>query len=316
MPAGRSSPSATASCTAAERYAAPIVRVDAADIEALARLHPARAAAPAAQSRRHPRAGRAPARRAAGGLLRHRLPPHAARRGAAASPCRAGSPSRASAATASTASPTNTSPRVLPQHLDANADGRVVVAHLGNGASHVRACATAAASPPRWASPRSTACMMGTRCGAHRPGRAAASDGSPGHGRGGPDAAALQGVRPARRLRHQPATCARCSRSHAPEARRGGRPLLLPHRPRDSARWRPRSAGSMRWCSPPASASMPRRCATASAARLGLARRAAGRRRQRPPRPRITTPDSGADVLVLPTNEELMIAQHTAALVA
>jgi hypothetical protein len=44
----------------------------------------------------------------------------------------------------------------LPQHLGARAEGRVVVAHLGNGAS-MCAMRGARASPPRWASPRWTA---------------------------------------------------------------------------------------------------------------------------------------------------------------
>jgi acetate kinase len=35
----------------------------------------------------------------------------------------------------------------------------------------------------------------------------------------------------------------------------------------------------------------------------------------RPPRARISTPDSAVSVRVIPTNEELMIAQHTLAFI-
>jgi acetate kinase len=61
---------------------------------------------------------------------------------------------KASSATASTACPTSIA-RALPQH-SGRASGRVVVAHLGNGAS-MAPWSTASASPPRSASRPSTA---------------------------------------------------------------------------------------------------------------------------------------------------------------
>ena len=68
------------------------------------------------------------------------------------------------------------------------------------------------------------------------------------------------------------------------------------------ARWRRRWAASTRWCSPPASASTPHRCASRSAARpkwLGVALDAAANACHAT---RIATAASKVDVLVLPTN--------------
>jgi hypothetical protein len=70
----------------------------------------------------------------AGRLLRHRLPPHPPARGERF-PCPAPSSTKASSATASTACPTNTW-RVSCRICSASAPAaRIVIAHLGNGAS-------------------------------------------------------------------------------------------------------------------------------------------------------------------------------------
>ena len=114
-------------------------------------------------------AARAAAGAAAGGLLRHRVPPQQPPRSRRCSRCRRSSPTRACAATASTACPTSTSPRCCRGGSTRAAPGRTVVLHLGNGASM---CAIAGG--------RSVASTMGftavdglpmgTRCGASIPG--------------------------------------------------------------------------------------------------------------------------------------------------
>ena len=127
-------PSATASSTAA-RTTTGRCCIDADVLDRLDRARAAGAAAPAEQPRADPaRAGDRPGP-AAGRLLRHRLPPR---------PCRAhrllraaarASTTRACAATASTACPTNTSPSGCREVAPEVAGGRVIVAHLGSGAS-------------------------------------------------------------------------------------------------------------------------------------------------------------------------------------
>ena len=149
--------SAIASSMAASTYAAPVAdrrqgpcRTRSAD--------PARAAAPAAQSRRDPRHRRRRAKRAAGCLLRHRVSPTASRRSRRNSPCRATSRPRAYAATASTVYPTNTSSRLLPHDR-----ARMRRRQAGRRPSrqrrqHVRHRAAAAASPRTMGLPPSKAC--------------------------------------------------------------------------------------------------------------------------------------------------------------
>ena len=73
--------------------------------------------------------------RAAGRLLRHRLPPRITPRSPTGMPCRAASTTRASAATDFTACPTNTWPSACAPSRRRSRAGRVIVAHLGSGAS-------------------------------------------------------------------------------------------------------------------------------------------------------------------------------------
>ena len=100
-----------------------------------ARARPARAAPPAVQPRGDRRGGRAAARRAAGGLLRHELPSRRSRRSPSSCRCRARSAQAACSATASTACRTSTSPRCCRRWRRRSPTGRVIVAHLGSGAS-------------------------------------------------------------------------------------------------------------------------------------------------------------------------------------
>lgn len=203
--------------------------------------------------------------------------------------------------------------RVLPQHLGAKADGRIVVAHLGNGASMCalkerRSVATTMGFTAL------DGLMMGTRCGAIDPGvllhlmefR-------------GMDAAALtkllykesgllgvSGVsQDMRALLDSPAPeaaeavelfCYRIARELGSlAAALGGLDALVftagigEH----AAPVRERVCRQSEW--------------------LGMRLDAAANARHAT---RISAPDSPVDVLVLPTNEEWMIAQHAAALVS
>ena len=233
-------------------YAAPVLVDD-------ARAGPARgagaagAAAPAEQPGADPRDPRAPARTAAGRLLRHRLPPRPSRgRRPLRHPGRA-LPARACAATASTACPTSTSPRACPRSRPSSRDGRVVVAHLGSGASM---CAIQAG--------RSVDSTMGFTA-ARRPADGHAA--RPARPRRGalPDAARKGCDRRAieRFLYHDCGLKGLSGVSNDmrdllasddPRRRAGARLLRLPHRAARSARWRPPWAGSTASCSPPASA--------------------------------------------------------------
>ena len=147
----------------------------------------------------------------------------------------------------------------------AAADGRVVIAHLGNGASMAAVRDGVGVDTTMGFTPTG-GLVMGTRTGDLDPGvllylldprGMAPADVS--------DLVNQQG-RAARRLRHE--------RRHARPAGRGSRPTRAPprrsrssatRRRSSSARSPPRSAGSTRWSSPAASASTPRRSASASA---------------------------------------------------
>ena len=162
---------------------------------------PARTAAPAAQPRADPLRPGADAGPSAGGLLRHRVPPRPARAGPGLCAARGRSPTAACAATASTGSPTSTSPARSRAVDPKAAAGRVVVAHLGNGASM---CAMHAGQERGqhhglhrggWAAHGHPLRLHRPRGGALPDGRA--EDGCPGHRE-----ADLPAVRPARGLRH------------------------------------------------------------------------------------------------------------------
>ena len=197
---------------------------------------------------------------------------------------------RACAVTAFMACPTSIIASGWPHRRAGRGRGRIVVAHLGNGAACVRSRA-GGASTARWASPRSTACRWARAAAQLDPGRGPVPDGRAGmdtravekllykqsglHGVSGisSDMRVLAGApTPGAALR---STCS-CIASGA-----------------SWARWPPRSAGSTPSSSPPASARTPRRCASA------IAGRRVARRRPRPGDqptggPRITTPAAGS----------------------
>ena len=118
---------------------------------------PAGAAASAAQSRRHPRGRRGPARPAAGGLLRHRVPPR---------PSRARRLVRAAAPVLRRRHPPLRLPRpVLRVHRERAARGRAGNCRGPRGGrpsrqrrQHVRDQGRPQPWTAPWASPRSTAC--------------------------------------------------------------------------------------------------------------------------------------------------------------
>ncbi len=118
---------------------------------------------------------------------------------------------------------------------------------------------------------------------------------------------------PARHLGHQQrhARSARAATSLA----RGWRSTTSSIAPRrKSARWRRCSAASTRSCSPPASARTPRRSAAGSVRpRRGSASRSIADANARGDS-RISSAGSRVSAWVIPTNEELMIARHTAVL--
>jgi acetate kinase len=217
---------------------------------------PAGAPAPAAQPGRHRRAGTAlpgVPQVACFDTAFHRSQPEVRR----CSRCRAPSPPRACGATASTACPTSTSPtccrNVCP---GTQADGRVIVAHLGNGASM---CAMTAlkSQATTMGFTAVDGLMMGTRTGSLDPGVLLYLMDYQKHGRQGADPllykesgllgvsgisqdmrVLLESERPRRARRSTCSATASCARS---------------------ARWPPRWADSTPWCSPAASANGARR---------------------------------------------------------
>jgi hypothetical protein len=196
----------------------------------------------------HNLAGIAPsapaARRAAGGLLRHRLPPQPARAGALLRPAACDHRGGHASATASTASPTNTSPACFAAHPPAQGRGRSIVAHLGNGASMcalhgLKSVATTMGFTAL------DGLMMGTRCGAIDPGVLLHLMDFRGMGR-----------RELTKLLYKESGLLgvsgisqdmRAARHPRRPRRRGGRAVLLPHRARNrlagGGAGRPRRAG-------------------------------------------------------------------------
>ncbi len=225
------------------RFTGPTV-VNAAGPRRAARADPARPAASAAQPRRHRSRLRATARRAAGRLLRHELSSRPVRGRRAGSAARASSARPACSDTAFTACRTSTSPRLCPQVAPEIADGRVIVAHLGSGAS---LCALR-----RRQERRQHAGLHGPRRPVHghaarraRSRRRAVPVPGPGAVRQGSRDDALQEVRAARDLRHQQ----RHARPARPRAspRPGWRSITSSTAPpRRSARWPPCWAASTR----------------------------------------------------------------------
>ena len=183
---------------------------------------PPRAAPPAAQPGPDPGPRRAPARPAAGRVLRHGVPPHPARGGPGLRPAarlhregvrRYGFHGLSYEYIAS----------VLPRYDARAAAGRVVVAHLGNGAS---LCALRDGSSVATTMGFSSldGLPMGTRCGALDPGVLLSVRQSR-HRRAGRSRPALRGIRAARRLRHLQRH-AGAAGQHRPAGRRGDRPFV------------------------------------------------------------------------------------------
>jgi len=125
--------------------------------------------APADRHRRHPCARRAPARRAADRLFRHGVPSNATCRGAALF----GLPTELSGEGIRRYGFHGLSYQYiasqLPKHLGTDSDGRVIVAHLGNGASlcALRGRRSVASTMGFTAL---DGLLMGTRCGSLDPG--------------------------------------------------------------------------------------------------------------------------------------------------
>ena len=293
------------------RYAGPTI-VTPEVLEDLRALDPAGAAASAAQPRGDRSGVRAAARRAAGRLLRHQLPsrPAGGRRARAAAARDLRAP--ACSATAFTACRTSTSPRCCRRSRRRSPSGRVIVAHLGSGAS-MCALKNGKSVDSTMGFTALDGLCMGTRPGALDPGVVLYLFQSLGlsrqRGRDDP----LQEVGPARHLRHQ--------QRHARPARRApspapGSPSTTSSiaRPRRSARSPRCWAASTRSCSPPASARTRPRSASASreaSAWLGIELDDDANARRGP---RISAaPSSRVSAWVIPTNEELMIARHTGA---
>ena len=181
------------------------------------------------------------------------------------SPCRRRSPTPACAATASTACPTSTSPRACRQ-LDPEAGGR----------PHRRRAPRQRRQPVR---DRARA-QRRQHDGLHRGRRPADGhalrrarsrrrplpDGQAGHGRAGRSRRCSTAVRPARRLRPVESDMRDAAGEPRSRARARGRPVRATASAASSARSPPRWAAWTRSSSPPASASTPRRSASASVA--------------------------------------------------
>ena len=198
-----------------------------------------------------------------------------------------------------------------------------------------RVAPRAASSSPTWATVPRCARMKGLQEPGHhhglhrrrgpddghphrqpRPRRAALPDGLSGHGRQGPGASCS--------TRNPACSASPASRqdmrellaSDQPEAQRGGRPVLLPHRARDRlAGRRPRRARCAgvhrrhRRTRRAGAAAHMRRARLAGHCEFDIAANATATPAAS------ATAASRVDVLVLPTNEEWMIARHTAELI-
>ena len=144
------------------------------------------------------------------------------------------------------------------------AAGRTVVAHLGNGAQHVRdAGGQSIASTMGFTAVDGL--PMGTRCGTLDPGVILYLMDELRHGCARDREPDLQAVRPARRVGHFERHARRCSRATI-RARASRSICSSTASGANSARWRRRWAASTRWSSPRASASTRRRSASACAA--------------------------------------------------
>ena len=225
-----SSASAIASCTAGSSTRAP-VRVDATVLRGAGEVRSARAAAPAAQPGADPGAARALARAAAGGVLRHRVPPRPAAGGAGVRAAQGDHRRAACGATASTGSRTSTSPTCCRSSTQAR--------RAAGPWCCISATAPACARSQAGSSVASTmgftavdGLPMGTRCGNLDPGRDPLPDGRAEDGRARHREADLPAVGPARRVGHLQRHAHAARRATSRDAKAGDRPLRLPHRPR------------------------------------------------------------------------------------
>ena len=306
----RCSASATASCTAAPITPAP-VRVDPAVLAKLEALCPL---APLHQP--HNLAGiravaAVAARPAAGRLLRHRVPPH---------PARARRLVRAARGASRRGHPPLRLPRpVLRVHRERAARGRAGdrrraawwSPHLGSGAS-MCAMHGGRSVDSTMGFTALDGLPMGTRCGALDPGVVLHLIRALRHGRRRDRAPALPRMRAEGRVRASATTCAICWR--ATTRRRGSRSTCSSSGSAASSARSPRRwAGSTPWCSPPGSASARPRSASGSARAPPGSASSSTEQANRAGGPRISTAASRVAVYAIPTDEELMIARHTLA---
>jgi acetate kinase len=139
------------------------------------------------------------------------------------------------------------------------ARGRVIVAHLGNGAS-MCAMKDLKSQASTMGFTAVDGLMMGTRTGNLDPGVLLYLMDYRGMGSQELTQTPVQGIRPARRFRHQPGHAHPAGVPRAGGARGGG-PVLLPHPARDRLAHRRARRSWMPWCSPAASANGAPRCA-------------------------------------------------------
>ena len=202
---------------------------------------------------------------------------------------------------------------VLPEVAPEIADGRVIVAHLGSGASLCALRAGKSVDSTLGFTALDGLCM-GTRPGAVDPGR----DSLPVPDPGSVGAKEVETILYKKSgllgdLRHQ--------QRHARPARqrRAAAALAVDYFVYRAAKEIGALAavlgGARRhWCSPPASARTPRRSASGSARRRRGSASTSIRTRTCGNGPRISRAGSRVSAWVIPTNEELMIARHTGAL--
>ena len=221
-------------------------------------------AAPSAVQSGGDRSGlRAAAGRAAGRLLRHRAFIAASRRSPSWFRCRARSASAGVQRYGFHGLSYEYIASVLPQVAPEIAGGRVIVAHLGSGAS-LCALKNGKSVDSTLGLHRARRALHGHQAGRRRSRRGPLSLSEPrALGQGGGDDS-LQEVGLARHLRHQQRHARPACEQRA--RRPPGRGLLrLPRRQGDRRARRGAWAASTGWCSPPASARTPPRSAGASA---------------------------------------------------
>ena len=223
------------------------------------------------------------------------------------------STTRACAATASTASPTSISPSGCARWRPSVARGRVIVAHLGSGAS-MCALLDGRSIESTMGFTALDGLPMGTRPGQLDPGVVLYLIEQRGMSRARGLRPSLPRLRPQGPLRHlqRHARPPRQRRRRAPPSPSTTSSTAAPCTP---ARSRPPSAASTPSSSPPASARTRPRSAPASPSASPGSAPSSTPPPTMPARRCISTPASRVALLVVPTDEELMIARHTLALI-